>query len=228
MFDKDKHRSIMLRILKDIYGSNIGKYLGFKGGTMAYLFYELPRMSVDLDFDLLDSDKETEVFEELKEVLAKHGKILESVVKKNTLFFLVDYGYSQRKLKVEVSRRKTETEFAVRNYMGISMLVMNRAAMVACKLVALVERNKFASRDVFDINYFLKNGYDIDKELVELRTGKKFAKVVEAAVSRISKMNENEVMFGLGDLLDEKTKVYVRQKLKEDVKLELKMLVAKR
>jgi len=64
--------------------------------------------------------------------------------------------------------------------------------------------------------------------LVELRTGKKFAKVVEAAVSRISKMKENEVMFGLGDLLDEKTKVYVRQKLKEDVKLELKMLVAKR
>lgn len=226
MFDKDKHRSIMLRILKDIYASGIGKYLGFKGGTMAYLFYELPRTSVDLDFDLLDSDKEVEVFEELKEILLKHGQILESVVKKYTLFFLVDYGYSQRKLKVEISRRGTGTKFVVKNYMGISMLVMNKAAMVACKLVALVERNKFASRDVFDINYFLKKDFEIDKELVELRTGKKFTKVVEEAKSRISKMKPNEVMFGLGELLDEKTKVYVKEKLIEDVKLELDMLVS--
>jgi len=224
MFDKDKHRSIMLRILKDIYGSNIAKYLGFKGGTMAYLFYELPRMSVDLDFDLLDFNKKTEVFEYLKEILAKHGQILESVVKKNTLFFLVDYGYSQRKLKIEVSRRGTDIEFVVKNYMGIAMLVMNKAAMVSCKLVALVDRNKFASRDVFDINYFLKNGFEIDRDLVEKMTGKKFKEVIKMAIERINKLKSNEVMFGLGDLLDEKTKIYVREKLIEDVMLELKML----
>ena len=224
MFDRDKHRSIMLRILKDIYGSNIGKYLGFKGGTMAYLFYELPRMSVDLDFDLLDRDKETEVFSELKEILAKYGQLLESIVKKNTLFFLVDYGFSERKLKVEVSRRKTEADFEVKNYFGISMLVMNKTAMVACKLVALVERNKFASRDVFDINYFLKNDFDIDRKLVKKRTNKDFKEVVRLALKKVSQMKSNEVMFGLGDLLDEKTKVYVREKLIADVKLELNML----
>ena len=224
MFDRDKHRSIMLRILKDIYGSNIGKYLGFKGGTMAYLFYELPRMSVDLDFDLLDRDKETEVFSELKEILAKYGQLLESIVKKNTLFFLVDYGFSERKLKVEVSRRKTEADFEVKNYLGISMLVMNKTAMVACKLVALVERNKFASRDVFDINYFLKNDFDIDRKLVKKRTNKDFKEVVRLALKKVSQMKSNEVMFGLGDLLDEKTKVYVREKLIADVKLELNML----
>jgi len=224
MFDRDKHRSIMLRILKDIYGSSIGKYLGFKGGTMAYLFYELPRMSIDLDFDLLDRDKETEVFGELKEILAKYGQLLESIVKKNTLFFLVDYGFSERKLKVEVSRRKTEADFEVKNYLGISMLVMNKAAMVACKLVTLVERNKFASRDVFDINYFLKNDFDIDKKLVKKKTNKDFKKVVGLALKKVSEMKLNEVMFGLGDLLDEKTKVYVREKLIADVKLELNML----
>ena len=40
MFDSEKHKSIMIRILKDIYTDNsLGKFLGFKGGTMAYLFY---------------------------------------------------------------------------------------------------------------------------------------------------------------------------------------------
>ena len=44
----------MGQILKDIYtDASISSLLGFKGGTCVYLFYNLPRFSVDLDFDLL-------------------------------------------------------------------------------------------------------------------------------------------------------------------------------
>jgi len=53
------HKNILLQILADIYSDNtIGPFLGFKGGTAAYLFYGLDRFSVDLDFDLLDKKKE--------------------------------------------------------------------------------------------------------------------------------------------------------------------------
>ena len=49
----------MGRILKDIYTDvSIAPLLGFKGGTCAYLFYGLPRFSVDLDFDLLEVNEE--------------------------------------------------------------------------------------------------------------------------------------------------------------------------
>ena len=52
MFNPEKHKLIMVRILKDLYSDkDLGKILGFKGGTMAYLFYDLPRESVDLDLD---------------------------------------------------------------------------------------------------------------------------------------------------------------------------------
>ena len=38
--DTTIHKSIMLKILKDIYAdTNIGPVLGFKGGTAAYMFY---------------------------------------------------------------------------------------------------------------------------------------------------------------------------------------------
>lgn len=135
MYNPEKHKSVMVRILKDIYrDTSLGKILGFKGGTMAYLFYNLPRESVDLDFDLLDKDYEEIVFNKMKLILEKHGKIIESIVKKNTLFFLLDYGYTQRKLKVEITRKKTETDFIVMNYLGISMLTMNRSGMVAGNL----------------------------------------------------------------------------------------------
>ena len=58
------HKNILIKILKDIYtDSSLGPLLGFKGGTAAYLFYSLNRFSVDLDFDLLNENKEQEVFE---------------------------------------------------------------------------------------------------------------------------------------------------------------------
>lgn len=70
MFDKNRHKIIMIKILKEIYADmDLGKLLGFKGGTMAFLFYDLPRMSVDLDFDLLKKTDENFVLERLEKIL---------------------------------------------------------------------------------------------------------------------------------------------------------------
>jgi len=54
MLDKNKHREIMYSILRDIFSSDLGKYLAFKGGTACYFFHGLDRFSTDLDFDLVD------------------------------------------------------------------------------------------------------------------------------------------------------------------------------
>jgi predicted nucleotidyltransferase component of viral defense system len=70
------HRNILLSILKDISSDSImGSSLGFKGGTAAYLFYDLPRFSVDLDFDLLDKNHEQYVFQNVKEIIEKYGYV---------------------------------------------------------------------------------------------------------------------------------------------------------
>ena len=67
-----KHKNILLQILKDVYSdTSIAPYLGFKGGTAAMMFYDLPRPSVDLDFDLLDEKKEKEVFEKINKSYLK-------------------------------------------------------------------------------------------------------------------------------------------------------------
>ena len=52
--DITKHKTHLTNILIDIYKESVtGAVLGFKGGTSAMLFYQLPRFSVDLDFDLI-------------------------------------------------------------------------------------------------------------------------------------------------------------------------------
>ena len=224
MFNKEKHKLVMIRILKEIYSDNdLGKTLGFKGGTMAYLFYDLPRESVDLDFDLLDKNKEEMVFEKVKTILSHHGKLIENIIKKNTLLFLLDYGFEERKLKIEITRNKTETNFDVKNYLGISMLVMNKAAMVACKLLALATRTKIANRDIFDTWYFLKNNWEIDDEVIKSKGKTNTKKVIKKSITRINNIKNNEILHGLGDLLNNSSKDWVKNNLKTETILELRM-----
>ncbi|MDP1764062.1 MAG: nucleotidyl transferase AbiEii/AbiGii toxin family protein [Sediminibacterium sp.] len=72
----NKHKSYLVRILKDIYEDiQLGSLLGFKGGTALMLFYDLPRFSVDLDFHLIQPKKEVIAFERIRSIVLKYGKI---------------------------------------------------------------------------------------------------------------------------------------------------------
>jgi predicted nucleotidyltransferase component of viral defense system len=92
MLDRNVHKTILLQILKDIYtDTSLGPILGFKGGTAANFFYDLGRFSVDLDFDLLNGDKEAFVFEKIEKILHEYGTIKEKYRKKHTLLFVISY-----------------------------------------------------------------------------------------------------------------------------------------
>src|SRR3990167_7175032 len=107
MVDNSRHRVKLLEILKDIYDDpQLRTALGFKGGTAAMLFYDLPRLSVDLDFDLLEADKKNLVFKNLKILLKHHGDMRQAIEKRNTLFFLLSYEREIHTIKVEISKRK--------------------------------------------------------------------------------------------------------------------------
>jgi len=121
----ERHRQVMVSILKHIYSDvRLGSVLGFKGGTVMALFYDLPRFSVDLDFDLLDIKKKDEVFELLKKLLLEFGEIKNQADKRYTLFFLLNYGEGEWNMKVEVNKRAFESEYELKNYLGVSMKVM--------------------------------------------------------------------------------------------------------
>ena len=103
MLNKEKHQLIMGQILKDIYSNiAISPILGFKGGTCAYLFYNLPRFSVDLDFDLISNNKDgmDTLFNNILEILTKYGKVIDKQIKRNTIFFHLSYGLSDHNIKI--------------------------------------------------------------------------------------------------------------------------------
>ena len=226
MIDREKHKGILIRILKDIYTNNsLGPVLGFKGGTAAMLFHELNRFSVDLDFDLLNREKEDEVFEKVGKIVARYGIIREQTKKRFTLFYEISYSEADRNIKVEINRRNFGSKYEVINYFGISMKVMVREDMFANKLAALYERAERANRDIFDVWFFLQNHWPINKAIVEKRIGFSFETAILKCIEKLEKVTDRSILSGIGELIDNKQKAWAKARLKEETLFLLKVML---
>jgi hypothetical protein len=215
----------MINILKDFYSDpGLRSSLGFKGGTAAYLFYNLPRFSVDLDFDLLNVGKEEDVFLKFKELLGGLGKLDDAWKKYYTLFFLLNYGKGERNLKVEISRRREGgSKYELSNYLGIAMLVMKKESMVAEKLSAILTRKKFAARDLFDLWFFLDDGWEINKKVVKEKTGVSLKEALGKVVKKVEGLKRTQLLQGVGELVEEEQREWVRMKLKDELLFQLRL-----
>ena len=221
------HKNILIKILKDIYtDTTIGPLLGFKGGTAVYLFYNLNRFSVDLDFDLLDAEKEDYVFERIKKILENYGTIKEAEKKRFNLFYVLVYDDKvpgSQNIKVEINRREFGSKYEVRSYLGISMKVMVQEDMFAHKFCAMYERIGKTNRDIFDVWYFLQNEWPVNKKIVEERAGITFKEFLQKCVDSLEKMTDQNILSGIGELLDAKQKDWVRNKLRTETIFLLKL-----
>ncbi len=221
-----QHRNILFQILKDIYSdTNISPFLGFKGGTAAYIFYNLPRFSVDLDFDLLNESKEEEIFEKIVKIIGNYGRVKEAVKKRFSLFFLLSYDEEAQNIKVEINRRVFGSQYEVKTYLGVSMLVMKREDMFAHKIMAMYERMDKANRDIYDVWFFLKNNWPINSKIVEKRSGMVFKTLLKKCITSLEKGKNKNILQGIGELLDEKQKLWVKKHLISDVLFLLKLML---
>lgn len=224
MLNREKHQLIMGYILKDIYADiTISSLLGFKGGTCAYFFYNLPRFSVDLDFDLLGVNEKNQkmVFEKIVSILSKYGKVKNKYIKRFTIFALLSYGEDDHNIKVEVNIRKLveniQEHYELKEHLGISMFVAKKDYLFASKLSALTSRSETAMRDIYDIHYFAKNAWDINAEVIKERTGKTTKEYLVDCIAYIEKVKDGEILRGLGELVNgEKEKAWIRNHLKAD------------
>jgi predicted nucleotidyltransferase component of viral defense system len=223
------HKDILLQVLRDIYSDEtVGPFLGFKGGTAAYLFYGLDRFSVDLDFDLLDASKKEYVFGRVKGIIQKYGVIKDARIKRFNLFFLLSYRNKQKdaqNVKIEINYRGFDSRYEVKSYMGIPMKVAIQEDMFACKLVAMYDRLGRTNRDIYDVWFFKKNMWPINKEIVEKKSGMVYGDLLEKSIAKLEKFNNKDILNGLGELLSNKQKDWVRAHLLEETIFSLKLLI---
>jgi len=227
MLDQQKHHVVLFNILKDIYlDSQLLPLLGFKGGTACYVFYDLPRFSVDLDFDLLDSGQDLyQLSEKILAICSKHGEVKDFQDKNYTLFYSVSYEPRMTNVKVEISKRPTQSAYEIKQYIGMSMNVMKKEDMFANKLLALLERKSLAGRDIYDIWYFLSKNWDINENSIAQRAQMDMKAYLTKCLDFIEQADEKVILSGLGEVLDSSTKQWVRKSLKKELSVLIKMRI---
>lgn len=193
MLDINKHKLYLFQILKDIYeDKELSGILGFKGGTALMFFYDLPRFSVDLDFNLLNPDKEKQVYNKITGILSEH------------------------KLKIEISKRDFDDSYEIKNLLGVSIKVMVKPDMFAHKLCALMDRKAITNRDIFDCWFFMNSKTPLNKSIVEQRMGMPLPDYLQKCIDMLQTMSDKGLLNGLGELMDDEMKNFVRHKLRTE------------
>ncbi|MCC8035287.1 MAG: nucleotidyl transferase AbiEii/AbiGii toxin family protein [Rikenellaceae bacterium] len=217
MVDINKHKFFLFQILKDIYeDKEMAGILGFKGRTALMFFYDLPRFSVDLDFNLLSAEKEDMVYDRVRGILLKHGTIHDEAKKFYGPLCVLDYGAGERKLKVEISNRNFGDEYEVKNLLGINIQVMVAPDMFAHKLCAMLDRASLTNRDIFDCWFFMHNKMPLNKSIVETRMGMPLADYLQKCIDTLESISDKGMLNGLGELMDDDMKKFVRTKLRSE------------
>lgn len=72
-------------------------------------------------------------------------------------------------------------------------------------------------------NLFLKENWSIDEKFLKEKTGLSLQEALEEAQKRIKNIKKTELLAGLGDLLDNKQKAFVKEKLVDELIFQLKL-----
>jgi len=230
MLDRTKHENTMRNILNEVYShKDLSPILGFKGGTACYFFYGLPRFSTDLDFNLLNLDKKEVIFDAVPSILGKYGEVTDKYIKANTIFFFLFHTKGRSEIKIEISTREVEkvNQYELLEFYGTSMLVMKKEDIFANKLIALKNRHSASSRDLFDINFFFKNNWDISENVIETVSKKNLLDYMKELLKYIQKNFNNETIhLGLGELVEnESQRYFIKNKLIEDTINQIKFYI---
>jgi len=216
--DKNKHRFYLTQILTDIYSDReLARCLGFKGGTALMFFHNLPRFSVDLDFDLLDEEKSETVYVKVKNILLKYGEIHDEAQKFFGDLLALDYENGERNLKIDISHRKSNNEYEIKNLLGISVKTMKISDMFVHKLVALLGRKEIADRDIFDCWWFMNRQTPVKTAMIEALTQKTYSNYIQDCINAMENLPKRSLLYGLGELLEQDMKTFVRNRLRSEI-----------
>jgi predicted nucleotidyltransferase component of viral defense system len=224
MLNRAPHELVLKRILFDFYSdAELCVQLGFKGGTCLYLFHGLDRFSTDLDFNIT-GDKLSD--QRITYILEQHLKVLDVSKKRNTFFWLGSFEKGAQKVKVEIGRREYPDHYETQSLLGLTVRTMTLSCMFAHKLCAITDRKQMMSRDVYDAWFLFKKNCPVDEQIVELRTGKTLKKYYSDLIDFIGKhVSPQGILQGLGDVLEDKQKVWVKQNLINELTFELRARV---
>jgi predicted nucleotidyltransferase component of viral defense system len=213
--DTQKHKFILMSILLGISKNKLlKKSLIFKWETALFLLYWLDRFSTDLDFDVIDGQNYENIWKEINNILEWYGEVKNSYIKRNTIFSLLSYGNIDHNIKIEISTRWISGNYTLKNFLWIQLNILDIWSLSANTFIALKNRSKIANRDIYDIYFILKNNFDIDIQIIELRSEMSFREYIVSMIDFLENLPKKyNILDWLWVTLNEKQKYFVKNNL---------------
>jgi predicted nucleotidyltransferase component of viral defense system len=214
MLNVDRHKVVLLQILREIYSDNeLAAKVVFKGGTCLMLFYGLDRFSTDLDFDLrdgvtaIDRERITKIADKYLTIDRDHNKHF-------TYFWSGSYESGLQRVKIEINKRPWPQTIENKDFYGLTIPVLAPDKMFAHKLCAIMDRRILQNRDLYDAYFMFAKGFTINEEIIHMRTGLSTQKYLDKLVDFLANPQiDKNIVRGLGDVLSTERKNWVKNNL---------------
>ncbi|MEW6605904.1 MAG: nucleotidyl transferase AbiEii/AbiGii toxin family protein [bacterium] len=196
MQDLKKNEQFELEILDKLNSGRFLTYLVFGGGTMLRLCYGLDRYSVDLDFWVVKKINFNKLFSDLKTYIGQFYTLTDTANKFYTILLEVKSPNYPRALKIEIRKeiRKIKTASAIAYSPDANIQVLLKVValseMMRAKIEAFLNRKEI--RDVYDIEFLIKKGVDIETSPENLN----------ALLKEIENLTQKDYTVKLGSLLE--------------------------
>jgi predicted nucleotidyltransferase component of viral defense system len=218
---KHAHEQNMKRILSLLFSSQYKDILWFKGGTLAYLCYDLDRFSTDIDIDILDLNQEEEVITFLNNELPLLWDVWRPLLWKDLHRWKFKYNAQARNIKIELNKRKsTYTNYEYRDIDGLNVQCQTPTSMATNKLLALW--NRWYNRDLYDTHFFLKQWFTYNAKIIEDKENTSIQEFIKHILEEIPHhFQSNTVLHQIWEVLTtDKQKARVKSSLiDETIKL---------
>lgn len=77
-------------------------------------------------------------------------------------------------------------------------------------------QSKFSNRDIFDCWFFMNNNTPVNKSIIEKRMVMSYTDYLQKCIDALEAMSDRGMLNGLGELMDENTKKFVRTRLRTE------------
>jgi len=99
---------------------------------------------------------------------------------------------------------------------NVAIMPYNLRNNGGCPHFELTSRNETAMRDIYDVWYFTKNNWDISTEILKIMADKTIQEHLADCIAIIENVKDNQILQGLGELLSEKEKMWVKTDLRKE------------
>jgi hypothetical protein len=80
----------------------------------------------------------------------------------------------------------------------------------------MLGRTEIADRDIFDCWFFMNKSTPINISIVEQLTGKQYSDYLQNCIDKISNLPKRSLLYGLGELVSDDMKPFIRNKLQQE------------